>query len=93
VCGTGLDTIPLAGDTPVEALTGILLDLGSLSIRLAKPLTGRLMPVPGKRVGDETTFDFGFFANTRVMSLDGSKIDAPLFSDQPIQINSRNTDF
>jgi uncharacterized protein (UPF0210 family) len=93
VCGTGLDTIPLAGDTPVEALTGILLDLGSLSIRLAKPLTGRLMPVPGKRVGDETTFDFGFFANSRVMSLDGCKIDAPLFSDQPIHINPRETGF
>ena len=28
VCGTGLDTLPLAGDTPVEEIAHLLLDVG-----------------------------------------------------------------
>ena len=69
VCGTGLDTIPLPGDTSVEQLAAVLLDLASLSSRLGKPLTARLMPIPGKHAGDPTNFDFAYFANSRVMSL------------------------
>ena len=67
VCGTGLDTIPLPGDTTAEQIVPLLLDLCALALRLDKPLTARLMPVPGKKAGDETNFDFGFFANSRVM--------------------------
>lgn len=70
VCGTGLDTIPLPGDMSSEQIAAILLDLGVLSLRLNKPLTARLMPIPGKKAGDETGFDFPYFANSRVMSVD-----------------------
>ena len=70
VCGTGLDTIPLPGDTTAEQITPLLLDLCALALRLDKPLTGRLMPIPGKRAGEETNFNFAFFAPSRVMSLD-----------------------
>ena len=28
------------------------------------------MPIPGKKAGDETDFDFEFFARSRVMALD-----------------------
>ena len=52
VCGTGLDTVPLAGDTTAEQIAPLLLDLSALAMRLDKPLTARLMPVPGKRAGD-----------------------------------------
>ena len=69
VCGTGLDTIPLPGDTTEEQLAAILLDLAALAQRLDKPLTARLMPIPGKIAGDLTSFDFPFFANSRVMGL------------------------
>lgn len=69
LCGTGLDTIPLPGDATVEALTGVLLDLGAVGLRHAKPLTGRLMPIPGKSAGDEVSFDFPYFAPSRVMPL------------------------
>ncbi|MGB9673246.1 MAG: DUF711 family protein [Anaerolineales bacterium] len=69
VCGTGLDTIPLAGDVTEDALTALLLDLAALALRLDKPLTARLMPIPGKKVGEETTFDFGFFANSRILPI------------------------
>ena len=69
VCGTGLDTIPLPGDTTAEQITPLLLDLCALALRLDKPLTARLMPIPGKKAGDETNFDFAFFAPSRIMAL------------------------
>jgi uncharacterized protein (UPF0210 family) len=47
VCGTGLDTIPLPGDTTADALAAILLDLATLSVKLDKPLTARLIPLAG----------------------------------------------
>lgn len=67
VCGTGLDCVPLPGDTGVDVLRGILLDVAALSLRLNKPLTARLMPFPGKKAGDALTFDFEYFANSRVL--------------------------
>jgi uncharacterized protein (UPF0210 family) len=71
VCGTGLDTVPLPGDVSEEELAGILLDVAALALRLDKPLTARLMPVPGARAGDLTAFDFSYFANGRVLDVKG----------------------
>jgi uncharacterized protein (UPF0210 family) len=71
VCGTGLDTVPLPGDVSEQELAGILLDVAALALRLDKPLTARLMPVPGARAGDLTTFDFAYFANSRVLDVKG----------------------
>jgi uncharacterized protein (UPF0210 family) len=56
VCGTGLDTIPLPGDTSVTTLTRIIGDVASLSVKWNKPLSARLLPVAGKRAGDQTEF-------------------------------------
>ena len=47
VCGTGLDVIPLPGDTPVETLTAVIGDVAALSTKLRKPLSARLLPIPG----------------------------------------------
>ena len=69
VCGTGLDTIPLPGDVSVDALAGVLADVGALALRTGKPLTARLMPLPGKQAGDLVEFDFPYFANSRVLAL------------------------
>jgi hypothetical protein len=71
VCGTGLDTVPLPGDVTDGELAGILLDVAALALRLDKPLTARLMPVPGARAGDRTAFDFGYFANGQVLAVKG----------------------
>jgi uncharacterized protein (UPF0210 family) len=68
LCGTGLDTIPLPGDTPAATLAAILLDVAALAVRLDKPLTARLMPVPGKQAGEVTTFDFPYFANATILA-------------------------
>lgn len=56
VCGTGLDTIPLPGDTALDALARIIGDVASLSVKWNKPLSARLLPVAGKRAGDQTEF-------------------------------------
>jgi len=71
VCGTGLDTIPLPGDVSVEELAAILLDVATLALIADKPLTARLMPIPGKRAGDVTDFDFPYFANARILDTRG----------------------
>ena len=89
VCGTGLDTIPLPGDTTVDQIIPLLLDLSALALRLDKPLTARLMPVPGKKAGDPTNFDFGFFANSKVMSLDAMPLNALLAGNETFSIQSR----
>ncbi|RIK32289.1 MAG: DUF711 domain-containing protein [Anaerolineae bacterium] len=89
VCGTGLDTIPLAGDTTAEQLVPLLLDLSALALRLDKPLTARLMPIPGKKAGDETSFDFGFFANSKVMELESTGLNSPFNQNEVLQIKKR----
>ncbi len=71
VCGTGLDTLPLPGEIGEEELAGILLDVAALALRLDKPLTARLMPIPGARAGDLTQFDFPYFANGCVLDVKG----------------------
>jgi uncharacterized protein (UPF0210 family) len=71
VCGVGLDTIPLPGDTSEDTLTAILLDTAALAARLRKPLVARLMPLPGLSAGDATAFDFEYFAPSRVMGVAG----------------------
>lgn len=89
VCGTGLDTVPLAGNTSVEQLSALLLDLAALALRLDKPLTARLMPIPGKKAGDETTFDFPFFANSRVMELKSEALTGALAASEEILLSKR----
>lgn len=86
VCGTGLDTVPLPGDTTAEQLVPLLLDLSALALRLDKPLTARLMPIPGKKAANETNFDFGFFANSKVMELESKKLHPPFDSKGILQI-------
>jgi uncharacterized protein len=89
VCGTGLDTVPLPGDVTADQIAALLLDLSALALRLDKPLTARLMPIPGKRAGDPTGFDFAFFANSKVMALEAQKLENVFSGDEVFQISSR----
>ncbi|HEU5228695.1 MAG TPA: DUF711 family protein [Ktedonobacteraceae bacterium] len=66
ICGTGLDTIPLPGDCPIESIARLLLDVATLALRLQKPLSARLFPVPGKQAGERTTFTSPYLTNTLV---------------------------
>jgi hypothetical protein len=67
VCGTGLDTVPIPGNTSPDEMAAIFLDLAALAVALDKPLTARLMPIPGRAVGQKVAFDFEYFANSRVL--------------------------
>jgi uncharacterized protein (UPF0210 family) len=89
VCGTGLDTLPLPGDTTLEQLSALLLDLAALAVRLNKPLTARLMPIPGKAAGDPTGFDFAFFANSRVLALEAAPLQGLLAGDDQFTLHPR----
>ncbi len=89
VCGAGLDTIPLPGDVSADQLTPLLLDLSALALRLDKPLTARLMPIPGKQAGAPTNFDFAFFANSKVMALEAEKPGAVLAGDEIFRLQAR----
>jgi uncharacterized protein (UPF0210 family) len=91
VCGTGVDTVPLPGDTTADQVAALLLDLSALALRLNKPLTARLMPIPGKKVGDPTNFDFGFFANSRVMALEAEGLKPPLSETGQFRLSSRGS--
>ena len=88
VCGTGLDTVPVPGDVDAESLVACLLDLGALALRLEKPLTARLMPMPGRTAGEELDFDFPFFASGRVMPLRPGRVDG-LLRRGPLPISPR----
>jgi uncharacterized protein len=89
VCGAGLDTVPLPGDTSADQLAGILLDVAVLAQRLDKPLTARLMPVPGKSAGDLTDFQFPYFANSRVLPVHAGILTRSLAGDEVFYIHKR----
>ncbi len=57
VCGTGLDVVPLPGEVEEDELARLIIDVAALSARLGKPLSARLLPVPGVRAGEPVTFD------------------------------------
>jgi uncharacterized protein (UPF0210 family) len=67
VCGTGLDVIPLPGDTPQATIERILLDVAAQATKLGKALSARLFLVPGKKVGDVVRFDDPRLFETTVM--------------------------
>ena len=67
VCGTGLDVIPLPGDTPQTTIERILLDVSAQAAKLGKALSARLFLVPGKRAGDRVRFDDPRLFETVVM--------------------------
>jgi len=69
VCGTGLDTIPLPGDVSASQLERIIGDVATLSVKLSKPLSARLLPVAGGKAGDMTTFDDPNLVNTLIQPL------------------------
>jgi len=85
VCGTGLDTVPLPGDVSETAIAGLLFDVAALAIRARKPLTARLMPLPGKGAGDPVHFDFAYFADGGVLPL-GEAVEGALSDSETLAL-------
>ncbi len=69
VCGCGLDVVPIPGDITVDKIEGILLEVATLAITLNKPLSARLLPAPGKKAGEMTSFDSPYLVNCRVFDV------------------------
>jgi uncharacterized protein len=89
VCGTGLDTVPLPGDSQPAQIEALLLDVAALALRLNKPLLARLMPLPGKAAGDPIAFDFAYFAPGKVMALPAAPLTGLLNGSENISIKAR----
>ena len=70
VCGTGLDVVPLAGNTSVDELAALIRDVAALSSKLRKPLSARLFLIPGKKAGDRAEFSNPFLTASVIMKLD-----------------------
>lgn len=69
VCGIGLDTVPIPGNTSIEKISALMRDTGTMAFRLNKPLTVRLFPVPNLGAGDLTVFKSDDLCNCAVLSV------------------------
>jgi uncharacterized protein (UPF0210 family) len=90
VCGAGLDTVPLPGDVTADALAALLVDVAALALRLNKPLTARLMPLPGKRAGDEVKLNSVYFAPTRVLAARASGLGGLFAGSETFDLGPRS---
>jgi uncharacterized protein len=70
VCGTGLDVVPIPGDTSAQSIAGLLRDVAALSARLRKPLSARLFVVPGKKAGEIARFDDPVLTDSIILKID-----------------------
>lgn len=69
VCGIGLDTVPIPGDTSIAKIAALMRDTGTMAYRLDKPLTVRVFPVPGLKAGDMTAFESDDLCNCAVLAV------------------------
>lgn len=84
ICGCGIDMVPVPGDITPDEIASIMLDVGAMATWLDKPLGVRLLPVPGKGVGDWTEFNHDFLVNTQIQEIKRQQGKGIFFdSDQP----------
>lgn len=89
VCSVGLDMIAIPGDTPVEAIAGIIADEMAIGVINNKTTAVRLIPAIGHKEGDVLEFG-GLFGSAPVMPVNqfagsvfahrGGRFPAPLNS-------------
>lgn len=69
VSGTGLDVVPLPGNTTKKVIENIMVDVAALSLKYtAKALSVRLFLIPGKKEGDMVDFNNPHLTSCVVMS-------------------------
>ena len=69
VCGIGLDTVPIPGNTSIEKISALMRDTGTMAFRLNKPLTVRLFPAPELNAGELTVFESDDLCNCAVLAV------------------------
>ena len=89
VCSVGLDMIAVPGDTPAETIAAIIADEAAIGMVNSKTTAVRVIPAPGRKVGDVVEFG-GLLGSAPVMPVHtpssaafiarGGRIPAPLQS-------------
>ena len=87
VCSVGLDMIAIPGDTPWQTIAAIIADEAAIGMINNKTTAVRIIPVPGKTVGDEVSFG-GLLGTAPIMPVNrasaaefverGGRIPAPV---------------
>jgi uncharacterized protein (UPF0210 family) len=87
VCSVGLDMVAVPGDTPASTIAAIIADEAAIGMINAKTTAVRIIPAPGRVVGDVVEFG-GLLGKAPVMALHpwssaafvgrGGRIPAPL---------------
>ncbi|MBR2375103.1 MAG: PFL family protein [Clostridia bacterium] len=76
VCSVGLDMIAIPGDTPATTIAAIIADEAAIGMINQKTTAVRIIPAPGKDVGDEVSFG-GLLGRAPIMPVhktDSSKL-------------------
>jgi uncharacterized protein (UPF0210 family) len=89
VCSVGLDMIAVPGDTPAETISAIIADEAAVGMVNSKTTAVRLIPAPGKTVGQSVEFG-GLLGSAPIMPVHpessaafiarGGRIPAPMQS-------------
>jgi uncharacterized protein len=89
VCSVGLDMVAVPGDTPASTISAIIADEVAIGVMNRKTTGVRIIPVPGKGVGQEAVFG-GLLGVAPIMAVNqesaerfihkGGRIPAPLQS-------------
>ncbi len=91
VCSVGIDMVAIPGDTPASTISGIIADEAAIGMINNKTTAVRVIPVPGKKVGDSVEFG-GLLGTAPVMKVSpysceifigrGGRMPAPIHSNK-----------
>jgi uncharacterized protein (UPF0210 family) len=76
VCSVGLDMVALPGDTSAATLSAIIADEMAIGVINKKTTAARLIPVPGKRAGQNAYFG-GLLGESVIMPVNNATGDNP----------------
>ncbi|MGI6299023.1 MAG: DUF711 family protein, partial [Saccharofermentanales bacterium] len=89
VCSVGIDMVAVPGDTPAETISAIIADEMAIGTFNNKTTAVRIIPVPGKTVGDKVEYG-GLLGSAPIMAVNssspaafiarGGRIPAPIHS-------------
>ena len=91
VCSVGIDMVAIPGDTPDTTIAGIIADEMAIGMINNKTTAVRVVPVPGKGVGESVEFG-GLFGSAPIMKVSeyscaefisrGGRLPAPIHSNK-----------
>jgi uncharacterized protein (UPF0210 family) len=76
VCSVGLDMVAIPGDTSAETLAAIIADEMAIGVINKKTTAARIIPVPGKKAGDQAYFG-GLLGESVIMPINNATADNP----------------